>query len=38
MHHVVEVGLDLVVQRLWGVGEQIAFLVPGGAVEKPGLS
>jgi hypothetical protein len=38
MHHVVELGLDLVVQGLRRVREQVALLVNRGAVEKPGLS
>jgi hypothetical protein len=37
VHHVVELGLDLVMQVLGCVGEQVAFLVYGGAVEKPAL-
>jgi hypothetical protein len=38
VHHVVEVGPDLIVQVLRRVGEQVTLLVHGGAVEKPGLS
>ena len=34
MHHVVEVGLDLVMQVLRGVGEQVALLVHGAALHR----
>ena len=34
MHHVVEVGLDLVVQVLGRVGEEVALLVHGAALDR----
>jgi hypothetical protein len=37
VHHVVEFGLDLVVQVLRRVRKQIALLVNSGAVEKRAL-